>query len=140
MVTSEQSRDILGEIDAALDGLEGRAPALHAAASALSRRLPHVRSVAVYLFDRGVLNLETYAGHAPEHTLIAVGQGVPGRAAAEERDISTDTEAAALIRHPDAAAGTAGILTATGTLDESDGVLLASVGERLAPRLLGPPE
>jgi len=157
MVTPEQQTALLAEIEDALDHLDAREAALHAAMNRIARRLPHYNWVGVYLLDNGVLNLGPYIGAATDHTLIPVGRGVCGTAVAEKRNIivndvrtldnylacsvETRSEIVVLIRDPE----TGQILGqidadghAVGAFDATDEWLLEQVAERLAPRLLQP--
>jgi GAF domain-containing protein len=159
MVTSEQAAAVLAEIEHALDGLDDREAALHAAMAILARQLPSYNWVGVYVLDGGVLNLGPYVGAKTDHTLIPVGRGVCGTAVAEERDIVVDdvralgnylacsletrSEIVVLIRDPDSGR-ILGQIDAdghtVGAFDESDRQLLSAVAERLAPRLYGADE
>lgn len=154
MVTSEQARDVLAELDAALERLDGRDASLHAAVTILAHRLPHYNWVGVYLLDGGMLNLGPYVGAETEHTLIPVGTGVCGTAVAQNQDIvvddvrtldndlasSVDTRSETVVLIRDAESEQIlGLIDAegheVGAFEESDRLLLEQVAVRLAPRM-----
>ncbi len=154
MVTEEQARALLAEMDAALAAAKDRDAAVAAAMRLIAERLPHYQWVGVYVLDGGMLNLGPYVGAHTEHTLIPVGRGVCGTAVAEKRNqivedvrtldnylacsVETRSEIVVLIRD-----GQTGQILAqidadgheVGAFDASDEALLEQVAIRIAPLL-----
>ncbi len=77
-----------------VDSIVGRLKATDALGEVcrfLRTEFPHYRWVGVYLLDGGMLRLAAWAGpQATEHVAIAVGQGICGQAARENRSVIVD--------------------------------------------------
>lgn len=66
----------------------GRSALLHIAAERIQQAGPPYTGVYLYMVQGGTLVLEAHRGRDTEHTRIAVGAGICGRAVAEARDIN----------------------------------------------------
>ncbi len=151
-VTDEQTGTLLTDLDAALAGTPSREAACETAMRLLADRLPHYNWVGVYVVQGGMLHLGPFVGAPTEHTIIPIGRGVCGTAAATGQNqvvadvrtldnylacsLETRSEIVVLVRDPQTGA-IRGQIDAdgheVGAFDETDEMLLEAVAVRLAP-------